>query len=243
MPFVRSHTRKNGARVRAHYRRRRSGRVRRRSTVRRVSGGGRPANGWFLALVAVVGFVLLGMVVDLVRRHPYWSGFLVTLIVAGAITVGLLVSQQRARERADQAHRDRLIAVTDGMSGPEFEQWFARILVASGFWNVRVCGGSGDRGADVLARAPDGRHVVVQCKRQSISNRVGSAAIQRFAGTCRDIHGGEVCMLVTNSFFTAGDGIRMAQQLNITLVDREALEMWAWTGKPPLVALGAGGMR
>ncbi|MGA5309121.1 restriction endonuclease [Micromonospora taraxaci] len=204
-----------------------------------MSRGGGPAKGWFLVLAAVVGFVLVGMVVDFVRRHPYWFAFLVILVVAGAITVGLLVSKQRARERADQAQRDRLIAVTDTMNGPEFEQWFARILVASGFRDVTVCGGSRDRGADVLAVAPDGRRVVVQCKRQSINNRVGSAAMQRFAGTCRDIHGGEISMLVTNSFFTAGDGIRMARQLDITLVDREVLEMWAWTGQPPLVALGA----
>ncbi|MGN9891763.1 restriction endonuclease [Micromonospora sp. L31] len=172
------------------------------------------------------------MVVDFVERHPYWSIFLASLVVAGAVAVGFAVSKQRARERADQAQRDRLIAVTDAMSGPEFEQWFARILVASGFRQVKVCGGSGDRGADVMAVAPDGRRVVVQCKRQSISNRVGSAAIQRFAGTCRDIHGGEICMLVTNSFFTAGDGIQLARRLNITLVDRHALEMWVWTGKP-----------
>lgn len=72
----------------------------------------------------------------------------------------------------------------------------------------------------------------MQCKRQSVSNRVGSAAIQRFAGTCRDIHGGEICMFVTNSYFTAGDGIQLARQLDITLVDRSALEMWAWTGRP-----------
>ncbi|MEU7586735.1 restriction endonuclease [Micromonospora sp. NPDC049230] len=60
----------------------------------------------------------------------------------------LIASKQRARERADQAERDMLIAVTDAMSGPEFEQWFARILVASGFRDVQVCGGPGDRGAD-----------------------------------------------------------------------------------------------
>lgn len=236
MPYVRSHTRKGGARVRAHYRRRRTGSVRRRSTVRRVGGGGRSANGWVLALGAVVAFVLLRAVIDFVRRHPYWTALLVSLVVAGAVVVVLLVSKQRARERADQAQRDRLIAVTDAMSGPEFEQWFARLLVVSGFRDVTVCGGSGDRGADVVALAPDGRRVVVQCKRQSVNNRVGSAAIQRFAGTCRVIHGGEICMLVTNSFFTAGDGIQMARQLNITLVDRHALEMWAWTGRPPVDA-------
>ncbi|WP_410817634.1 restriction endonuclease [Micromonospora sp. 050-3] len=164
-----------------------------------------------------------------------------SLIIAGATAMGFVVSKQRARERADQVQRDRLIAVTDTMSGPEFEQWFARILVASGFRNVTVCGGSGDRGADVLALAPDGRRVVVQCKRQSQNNRVGSAAIQRFAGTCRDIHGGEICMLVTNSFFTAGDGIQIARQLNITLVDRDALEVWAWTGRPALGSIAGGG--
>ncbi|MEK8105560.1 restriction endonuclease [Micromonospora sp. M12] len=146
--------------------------------------------------------------------------------------MGLVVSKQRARERFDQAQRDRLIAVTDGMSGAEFEQWFARLLVASGFRNVTVCGGAGDRGADVMAIAPDGRRVVVQCKRQSIKNRVGSAAIQRFAGTCRDIHGGEICVLVTNSFFTAGDGIQMARQLDITLVDRLALRGGRGRGCP-----------
>ncbi|MGK5444191.1 restriction endonuclease [Micromonospora sp. URMC 105] len=200
--------------------------------MRRLSGGGRSANGWALLPGAVAVLVVLGMVVDFVQRHPYWSAFLACLVVAGVVAVGLVVSKQRARERAEQAQRDRLIEVTDTMSGPEFEQWFARILVASGFRQVKVCGGAGDRGADVMAIAPDGRRVVVQCKRQSINNRVGSAAIQRFAGTCRDIHGGEICMLVTNSFFTAGDGIQLARQLDITLVDRRALEMWAWTGKP-----------
>ncbi|MEU8156322.1 restriction endonuclease [Micromonospora sp. NPDC048986] len=241
MPYVRSHTRKGGARVRAHYRRRRARSVRRRSTARRLTGGSRSANGWVLALGAVVVFVLLRVVVDVVRRHPHWTALLVSLVVAGAVAVALVVSKQRARERADQAQRDRLIAVTDTMSGSEFEQWFARLLVASGFRDVTVCGGPGDRGADVLASAPDGRRVVVQCKRQSPNNRVGSAAIQRFAGTCRVIHGGEICMLVTNSFFTAGDGIQIARQLDITLVDRTALEMWAWTGRPAPGSIAGGG--
>ncbi|MEU8421296.1 restriction endonuclease [Micromonospora sp. NPDC048835] len=241
MPYVRSHTRKGGARVRAHYRRRRTGSVRRRSTVRRLTGGGRSADGWVLVLGAVVGFVLLRMVVDFVQRHPYWSALVVSVVVAVATALLLGVSRQRARERVEQAQRDRLVAVTDAMSGAEFEQWFARILVASGFRNVTVCGGPGDRGADVLAIAPDGRRVVVQCKRQSPSNRVGSAAIQRFAGTCRDIHGGEICLLVTNGFFTAGDGIQLARQLDITLVDRSALEMWAWTGRPVAGSIEGGG--
>ncbi|GIJ25143.1 hypothetical protein Vqi01_03050 [Micromonospora qiuiae] len=176
---------------------------------------------------------LIVIVVDFVRRHPYWSAFLVIIVLVAGAAVLVAVSRHRARERAEQAERDRLISVTDAMSGGEFEQWFARILDASGFRDVRVCGGAGDRGADITALAPDGRRVVVQCKRHSLNHRVGSAAIQRFAGTCREIHRGEICMIVTNGFFTTGDGVELARQLSITLVDRRVLEMWAWTGVPP----------
>ncbi|MEV5764731.1 restriction endonuclease [Micromonospora sp. NPDC052213] len=173
------------------------------------------------------------LVVEFVQQHPYWSIFLV--FVAAATTTALLVLRvrQRARWRAEQAERDRAIAVTDAMTGAEFEQWFARLLAASGFRHVQVRGGSGDRGADVTAVAPDGRRVVVQCKRQSLTNRVGSAAIQRFAGTCREVHGGELCMIVTNGLFTAGDGVRLARQLGIVLIDRGELETWAWKRTPP----------
>lgn len=177
--------------------------------------------------------VLVAIIFDFVRRHPYWSAFLLFLVLVAAAAVLVAVSHQRARVRAEQAERDRLISVTDAMSGAEFEQWFARILAASAFREVRVCGGAGDRGADITALAPDGRRVVVQCKRHSLNHRVGSAAIQRFAGTCREVHRGEICMIVTNGFFTTGDGAQLARQLNITLVDRSMLEMWAWTGVPP----------
>ncbi|MGC4789196.1 restriction endonuclease [Micromonospora sp. DT178] len=178
-------------------------------------------------------FVAVVLIVDFVRRYPYWSAALVLVVVASAVAVVSARAKQRARQRAEQAERDRAVAVTDGMTGSEFEQWFARLLEASGFRHVQVRGGSRDRGADVTAIAPDGRRVVVQCKRQSLTNRVGSAAIQRFAGTCREVHGGELCVIVTNGFFTAGDGVRLARQLGIVLVDRRVLETWAWTGTPP----------
>ncbi|WP_405108160.1 restriction endonuclease [Micromonospora sp. NBC_01405] len=175
----------------------------------------------------------MAVAVDFVRRHPYWSVLLVAVVGLAVAALLFTRARQRARQRAEQARRDMLIAVTDAMSGPEFERWFARLLEASGFRQVTVTGGSRDRGADVVAVAPDGRRMVVQCKRQSAHNRVGSAAIQRFAGTCREVHGGQLCVIVTNSFFTAGDGVRLAQQLDIALVDRAALETWAWTRTPP----------
>ncbi len=234
MPRVRPHTRKDGTRVKGHYRRRRQSVPRRRRALTRAgSGRSRSQNYRSPVLCGLAALIALGLAVGFIRQHPFWSAFLVLLVVAGTVAVAVAMSQERARQRAEQAERDRLIAVTDAMSGPEFEQWVARLLTRSGFSGAAVCGGSGDRGADVIAQAPDGRRVVVQCKRHSPSNRVGSPAIQRFAGTCRAIHRGEICMIVTNGYFAAGDGLRLARELDIALVDRQLLETWAYTGTPP----------
>jgi restriction system protein len=180
---------------------------------------------------------LVGEVVEFVQRHPYWSALLALLVGTGIVAAIVGWLKLRARQQAEQAERDRLITATDTMSGPQFEQWFARLLTASGFTGVTVVGGSADRGADVIATAPDGRRTVVQCKRHSLHNRVGSAVIQRFAGTCRAVHRGELCMIVTNSFFTSGDGQRLARELGIVLIDRRLLEVWAYTGTPPSVIM------
>jgi restriction system protein len=57
------------------------------------------------------------------------------------------------------------------MTGQEFEQLVARLLVRDGWTQVRVDGGAGDLGADVTARHPsDGTLLVVQCKRYGRRN-------------------------------------------------------------------------
>ncbi|MGI5150320.1 restriction endonuclease [Plantactinospora sp. CA-294935] len=240
MPRVQSYTRRDGTRVRGHYRSRtRRPRLRRSYTRRRR--GGNPASdrsGWWPAGVA--GALVLGwLVVDFVQRHPVWALVIgVGLAAAGAGILTLLV-RARFREEADAAVRARHVEATDTMTGPEFERWVAALLSRSGFSRVTVCGGAADRGADITAVARDGCRVVVQCKRHSAANRVGSAVIQRFAGTCRSIHRGEICVIVTNGFFAAGDGLRLARELGIGLVDRSELGEWAYTGLPP-ASLGRG---
>ncbi|GIG87177.1 hypothetical protein Pen02_21130 [Plantactinospora endophytica] len=181
----------------------------------------------------VGALVLVWLVVDFVQRHPVWAVVIaVSLVVAGVGVLTLLV-RARLREETETAVRARHVEATDTMTGAEFEHWVAALLKRSGYSRVTVCGGAADRGADITAVAQDGRRVVVQCKRHSTTNRVGSAAIQRFAGTCRSIHRGEICVIVTNGFFAAGDGLRLARELGIGLVDRSALGEWAYTGTPP----------
>ncbi|MFY1692640.1 restriction endonuclease [Plantactinospora sp. WMMB782] len=237
MPRVRSYTRRDGTRVRGHYRSRtrrfRTRRPRpRRPYARRAASRTPDRSGWWLG--GTVGGLVLGwLVVDFVQRQPVWSVVVaVTLLAAGATIVVLLV-RARFRADADAAVRACRVEATDTMTGAEFEGWVAALLRRSGFSRVAVCGGAADRGADITAISPDGRRIVVQCKRHSPANRVGSAAIQRFAGTCRSIHRGEICVIVTNGFFAAGDGLRLARELGIGLVDRSALGEWAYTGRPP----------
>jgi superfamily II DNA or RNA helicase len=45
-----------------------------------------------------------------------------------------------------------------------FERLIARLLIHKGFSGVRVVGGSGDKGADILAVAPNGRRWLIQAK-------------------------------------------------------------------------------
>ncbi|MFF5447265.1 restriction endonuclease [Streptomyces sp. NPDC012888] len=119
-----------------------------------------------------------------------------------------------------------------------FEHAVAALCVRDGCTSVEVCGGAGDLGADVVATAPDGRRVVLQCKRYHPDRKVGSEDLQRFGGTCFTVHDASVAVLVTTSGFTepAAD---YAARAGILCVDAEALAAWTareaappWEGRP-----------
>ncbi|WP_020126614.1 restriction endonuclease [Streptomyces sp. 303MFCol5.2] len=107
----------------------------------------------------------------------------------------------------------------------EFEQAIAELCRRDGCTEVEVVGGAGDLGADVVARTPDGRVLVIQCKRYSDTNRVGSQDMQRFGGTCFAVHGAEVAALVTTGDFTA-PAVEYASRCGIVCVDGEDLGRW-----------------
>lgn len=180
------------------------------------------------ALAALVGGVLaIGLLVRTVQAHPGIAAVVTgTMLAAGGAWLHL-------RSAADRrlAEHERHISVTDGMTGPEFERFVARLMRASGCRDVRVSGGAGDMGADVTGRSPDGRRVVVQCKR--FTGSLGSPHVQRFAGTARDIHGADVALLVTTGRPTR-QAVEVARRCRITLIDRPALARWVTTGVAPL---------
>ncbi|MFD1156240.1 restriction endonuclease, partial [Undibacterium aquatile] len=118
--------------------------------------------------------------------------------------------------------------------GPtEFEHAIAYLCQRDGCTNVEVIGGAGDLGADVVATAPDGRRIVIQCKRYGPTNKVGSPEMQRFGGTCYAVHHAHVPVMVTTSTFTR-QAVSYADAQRIRLYDEQALAGWVTqTGPAP----------
>ncbi|MEW1688460.1 restriction endonuclease [Streptomyces sp. NPDC091265] len=113
-----------------------------------------------------------------------------------------------------------------------FEDAIAALCERDGCTDVRVVGGAGDLGADVLATAPDGRRLVVQCKCYGPGTKVGSQDLQRFGGTCYAVHEAELAVCVTTSEYTA-PALDYAQQCAILCLDGEELAAWSEGSAPP----------
>ncbi|MEU5403411.1 restriction endonuclease [Streptomyces sp. NPDC005963] len=124
------------------------------------------------------------------------------------------------------------------MDPAAFEVAVGALCERAGCVDIEVTGGAGDLGADVLATAPDGRRMVIQCKRYGPANKVGSQDMQRFGGTCFSVHGAQIAAVVTTGEFTA-PAREYAEQCGIVCFDHEALTAWAdGTGPAPWEAPG-----
>ncbi|MEV5440722.1 restriction endonuclease [Streptomyces sp. NPDC052682] len=219
----------------------------------------------FLALILILLGFLARTVAGAVERRPVWVGVLVLVGVAGFVALRRRLHVARAARRAaaalDEAAREaaaeldpprtavlprqrpaeEVVVDYDALDPEEFEAAVAELCARDGCSAVEVVGGAGDLGADVVAVAPDGRRVVIQCKRYGDSHRVGSQELQRFGGTCFTVHEADVAVLVTTSDFTA-PAAEYAARCGIVCVDRQALLAWAdGTGPRPWEAAGTTG--
>lgn len=177
-----------------------------------------------LGALAVVALVA----VDYLRTHPAVTTY---LLLAVTITIVALIAVLHRR-----VLHGRPITSPMRMSPAAFEQHIAGLLARSGAREVRVSGGAGDLGADVVAVDQYGQRVVVQCKRYGPRHKVGSEDMQRFVGTARPHHRADVALFVTTSRFTkpARD---FAQQHAIVTVDGTALAKWGRTRRAPWESL------
>ncbi|WP_259297141.1 restriction endonuclease [Streptomyces griseoaurantiacus] len=86
------------------------------------------------------------------------------------------------RRQEEIAAGQRTLAAIDAMSGLEFEEVVAELCRRDGCTQVRRVGGTGDNGADVLGRLPDGRTMVIQCKRYAPHRTIASREVRDLLG-------------------------------------------------------------
>ncbi|MDP5316769.1 restriction endonuclease [Streptomyces poriferorum] len=132
----------------------------------------------------------------------------------------------------EPAESEEELADYAALDADAFEDAVAALCERDGCSEVQVVGGAGDLGADVIATAPDGRRMVVQCKCYSPATKVGSQDLQRFGGTCYAVHEAEIAVCVTTSAYT-GPALDYADQCGIQCLDGEALSAWSEGSAPP----------
>ncbi|MEV6263840.1 restriction endonuclease [Streptomyces sp. NPDC051784] len=220
----------------------------------------RTAFGFALAAILLCGGGLaLRTALRSAERHPFVAVVSAVLLVAGAAA---LLRRRRGRRRAaraaaavvetayevvDAALEEQeaagAVLVTEPLWCPlpadctamdpyEFEEAVAALCRRDGCSDAEVVGGAGDLGADVIATTPDGRRLVVQCKRYTADNKVGSQDLQRFGGTCYAVHGADLAVVVATNDFTV-PALEYAAQCGIVCVGLDELTAWGEGAAPP----------
>ncbi|WP_308119086.1 restriction endonuclease [Streptomyces sp. JJ38] len=156
-----------------------------------------------------------------------------------------LARRRDLRWRREDAIQEgqRLLAEVDAMTWQEFEQYVAGLCRRDGCTDVEVSGKSGDLGADVVARLPDGRLLVIQCKHYAPHRYVPSGDMQKFLGTAWLHHKADVAVFAATCPFSRA-ALALAVRHGVLAVHRDLLGVWN-TGTPlqamvPLNGTGQG---
>lgn len=171
-------------------------------------------------MVAFCAVAVVVMVQVLVQVLGWWTLPLGLLLALAAVRVLLAVRASRIREIGRRAAAARL----DTLSPAAFEQHVADLLTRDGCRRVRVVGGRGDGGVDVLALSSRGARIAVQCKHYR-SQPVGPAAVRDFNGCAWTDHQADLALMVTSSRFTEA-AADFGRRHRIQMVDRELLARW-----------------
>jgi restriction system protein len=143
------------------------------------------------------------------------------------VRAGRREAQAEKERRAEDARRQarRTLDAVWAMDDRRFEEFIAELCRRDGCTDVQRVGGAGDLGADVTGILPDGRRLVVQCKRYAKHRTVGSRDIQTFNGTARAEHGADVPLFVASCVFTA-PARDFAARHHLCLIDVNLLGFW-----------------
>lgn len=124
-------------------------------------------------------------------------------------------------------------AALHALTPAQFEAALGELLQNGGCTRVRVVGGSGDQGADVIGCTPDGRRLVVQAKRYAPGRAVGAPDVQRFGGTCFVVHAADIAVVITTAGRFTEAARSYARTAGIRLMDGGQLVAWRDGAGPP----------
>ncbi|GAA3368725.1 hypothetical protein GCM10020367_08230 [Streptomyces sannanensis] len=182
---------------------------------------------------ALAGGGLLLLILLVVVWSAIWAYVVGTLLICSlGVLAGWLWRTDRLLRRRDRSWREaeavkaghRTLAEVDAMSGTEFEELVAGLCRRDGCTEVRRVGGAGDNGADVLGRLPDGRAMVVQCKRYAPSSSIASREVRDLLGA--KVHfKADVAIFVTTTRFTRPSET-FALENDIVALHRDHLGLW-----------------
>ncbi|GAA1365983.1 restriction endonuclease [Streptomyces beijiangensis] len=128
----------------------------------------------------------------------------------------------RQQEAVKAGHRT--LAEVDVMTGTEFEDLVADLCRRDGCTEVRRVGGSHDNGADVLGRLPDGRAMVVQCKRYAPSAVIASREVRDLLGAKVHFEGDVAIFVATTRFSRPSE--EFAVKHGILAIHRDHFGLW-----------------
>ncbi|GGP06775.1 restriction endonuclease [Nonomuraea glycinis] len=173
---------------------------------------------WLALPVAAV--FALPWVLDFLRSS--WLPLAVTVVTL-AVLLGAAVVVVR-RLGASYRREALMRAGLDQLDPKRFEELTAELLRRDGFRKVRVVGGSGDRGIDVLGVAPDGSPYAVQCK--YYTRPLGPGGVRDFVGALhaapyKDHQG----VLVTSNYLST-QAADTAREQDLIVIDQDRLADW-----------------
>lgn len=124
---------------------------------------------------------------------------------------------------AEDQQKQRVLQQLRTMDPYDFEHFVADLWEVRG-WTTTVSQAAVDQGIDIVATKEDPfpQKQVIQAKRYSNDNTIGSPKIQQYASLRQQEEGADVSVIVTTGQFTQ-QAENLAQKLNVKLVDAEGL--------------------
>jgi restriction system protein len=186
------------------------------------------------------GFLTTMAIASFVQAHPVLAMSMFLLLLGGAVGAAILWWKRRQHQLAETARQEQIYALRAQeietyltMNPKEFEEALAYLCERDDCQDAQVVGKAGDLGADVTAVTPRGERLVIQAKRYARGNLVTGPDLQKFGGTCFQVHQAQVAAVVTTSGFTK-QAREYAAHMGIRLFDHDALGGWASkTGPTP----------